>query len=98
MENGSAGKDLDQMASELRNILMSEELPGLPEPCTPATGKQKKKAASGRVRQALPSQPPPLLLELPSWPPQQKRPRRACVARANFKYTFSDGALWPAFP
>eukprot|EP00884_Botryococcus_braunii_P005993 jgi/Botrbrau1/15395/Bobra.43_2s0023.1 len=93
VENGSSGKDVDEMALELRNILMMEDVPGLPEACCLTYAKPKKKSANGRGREALPPHSPaPLLLELPSWPPQEKRPRRACVARATYNYTFSDGS------
>lgn len=88
-EIGPVEDEGDDMALTLRDALMSD-LPGLPSIShTPAPAKKTPKRST--ASQALPPASAIPLLELPSWPPKEKRPRRACVARANYKSAFQDG-------
>lgn len=77
------------VSRQLRDILMGD-LPGLPD-ISPSSPVPKKQSKRREATQALPPDPTIPLLELPSWPPKEKRPRRACVKRATYNPTFPDG-------
>jgi hypothetical protein len=89
LENGSSSNDVGTMQMALRKALM--DVPGLSDLCFTTGDRSNKKSKSSRGRKAVQAGPPIPLLELPSWPPQEKRPRRACVPRPNYNDAFSDG-------